>query len=522
MKKLIALLLALLLCLPFFCGCATLPEGTGAETKAETEGLTEEESTRFLELYPTDPPRLSAELLTKLPIANEDLTPAQLRQLALDYFEFQLSFLWKNNLDVTDYPTTYASKMKKSLDQKFLYSGIPYQSQGTGNLYRWMEYYNAETGEMDLKRAFEENGGYGEGAAITTVERDENGNITYKRYRSFMAMFNQCSIGAFWGWGRVVNSAHFGGTAVLNVRSGLIPVGCYSYPNMETLDHFGTETAQNPTAFDTKDVFTYMKQEHGENAMLDCYAKVKPGDCLVSGGHAMMVRSSNIVTKKDGSIDYARSSITIMDQGEGWGIDGFLGENPWRRQGNVEETHPLSYYEKAAYLPFTFREFQDPEDPVDQKHIEFYDTYIKNNTEIAKSLYSKFELSEERLKELCGGGVEKAEVFLNQGDLGESISFSQLESLAIGTNYPISDVFVTVKDKNGKELIENIHRSLTSRARQVTMDLTETKWEMGQDGNYKTILDGIAPLANGENKITITLQLSTGEKIVALEKGLTA
>jgi hypothetical protein len=256
--------------------------------------------------------------------------------------------------------------------------------------------------------------------------------------------------------------------------------------------------------------------------MLACYAKVKPGDCLVSGGHAMMVRSANIEKNKDGSINYARSSITIMDQGEGWGIDGFLGENPWRRQGNVEETHPLSYYEKAGYLPFTCREYLDPEDPEDQKHIDFYNAYIKNNTASLAKRYSEFDFSSTELREMSGEGVEKAIVFTNLPDLGDSISFSQLESLAVAANYPISDLFLTVTDKDGKELKKNIYRALSPQIRQVKMTVTETKWEMGEDGKYKTILDGIAPLADGGGKIKITLQLSTGEKLVALDKTLTA
>ncbi len=530
MKKLIALLLALTLCLPVFCGCAepaenTLTETAGAEDKEtkEAESKTEEEKTpRFLEFDPKNPEKLSAEKLSKLPIASDDLTPAQLRQLAVDYFELQLSFLWKTNFNVTDYPTTYAANTKKTLTQKYLYSGIPYQSQGTGNLYRWLEYYDPETGVMDLARALQENGGYGEGAAITTVKEDESGNTTYKRYRSFMALFNQCSIGSFWGWGRVINSAHLGGTAVLNVYSGLIPVGGYTYPNMEKIDRFGTKTDSNPTGFDTKDVIEYVKNEKGKTAMMDCYLKCKPGDCLVSGGHTMMVSGVKIVRKSDGSVNYTRSYVSIHDQGEAWSKSGKLGDTPWLRQGGVSEARLLNELEDQGYIPFTFREFQDPEDELDQKHIEFYNTYIKDNLEITKSLYSEFNFSEERLRELCGEGVEKSEVFLNLNDLGDSISFSQLQSLVIGTNYPISDLFVTVTDQGGNVLKQNIYRSLTSRDRQITLNVTDTKWEMGQDGNYKTVLDGIRPLANGANKITLTLQISTGEKHVVLEKTLTA
>ena len=224
----------------------------------------------------------------------------------------------------------------------------------------------------------------------------------------------------------------------------------------------------------------------------------------------------------DGSVNYAKSSITILDQGESWSIDSQLGDTPYRRQGNVDEVHPFSYYEKAGYLPFTFREFQDPEDPVDQKHIQFYDTYIKNNIASLASCYSAFDFSSADLREMSGEGVEKAYTFTTEIPDGKEISMAELSSLVVASNYPISDMFVTILDKDGKEVYENVYRALTVRARQVKMNVTESSWEKKEDGTNKTLLDGLEEYAGKGNTVKITLQLSTGEKLTALERGLTA
>jgi len=76
---------------------------------------------------------LTMEVLATLPVATSDMTPAQLRQLCLDYFELQCSVPWVTNMDIEDYSATYASSDRAIL-AKNLYGGIPYQSKGTGNL----------------------------------------------------------------------------------------------------------------------------------------------------------------------------------------------------------------------------------------------------------------------------------------------------------------------------------------------------------------------------------------------------
>ena len=50
---------------------------------------------------------------------------------------------------------------------------------------------------------------------------------------------NQCSFGAYWGWGRVINSANYGGTNEMVLKNGFLRVGDYSYaPYGDSLEKF--------------------------------------------------------------------------------------------------------------------------------------------------------------------------------------------------------------------------------------------------------------------------------------------
>jgi hypothetical protein len=84
--------------------------------------------------------------------------------------------------------------------------------------------------------------------------------------------------------------------------------------------------------------------------------------------------------------------------------------------------------------------------------------------------------------------------------------------MILGSNYTVSDVFVTVKDKDGKVLKENVYRSMSAAQREVRMKDNNSTWTKGTDGNYLTMTEGIKELATGENTLEILVQLSNGEK----------
>jgi len=492
----------------------TLPTLT-LETK--TEVLTEEkrkpEVTPFASAKSFLPENgeLTLKTLETLPVANDQMSYAQLRQLCLDYFELQCSIPWVPNMDVLDYSATYATTDKTILT-KNLYGGIPYQSKGTGNLYRWMEYYDHSTGVLDIKKALEENGGYGDGAQVIDVKKDSAGNITHKKYRSMMVMFNQCSVASFWGWGRVINSANFGWTYDMNVYNGFIPVGGYTYKNYETLDGFGLKSDVNPTGYDNKHVIADWIRSNGAEAMYECYAYLRPADCVVSGGHAMMVRSVNVVRDSAGKIDPDKSYAVVIEQIERWGKKGTVDGKEYYRAGGINHRFTFKNLQSKEYIPFTFAEFLDPNDPQDKWHLDFYHSLTDPLASVKKD-YSAFTFTEEEIKLLTGLGVEKAVSFSTHKE--KSVTPAQFEAMSVASNYAISDAFIRVLDPSGNVLLENISRATSARLREISMKTGKATWEFGQDGERLTVSDGIESFANGQNRVEVLLRVSTGELLCA-------
>lgn len=472
------------------------------------------------------PKQLLVSDVTGIPIATDDMTYAERRQLCLDYFRLQLSFQWISNMDITDYPTTYFEKgSSKQLLTSEIYGGIPYQSKGTGNLYRWLEYYDESTGIMDLQTALAENGGYGKGAVIFDEKYDADGNITYKKYRSFTSLFNQCSVSSFWGWGRVINSVRFGFTNYMTAYNGMIPVGCYSYGyehngtvyDMTSIDVFGENTAGNPTGYDTPDVIRDWRTKNGADAIFECYAQLKPADLLVDTGHVRMVKSVNLFTTKDGEVDYELSSITCLDQIESWGEKGKLGDKDFKNQGGIDKIYSFRTLMEDEYIPFTFLELLDPNDEQDKKHLDYYDSY-KDKLVALRSCFNVLPY----IPEDMGGGVEKAKVYSTLDKTEGSISYLEFRGMTVGSNYAISDVFVTVTGKDGTQLLKNIYRADIASIREVSMDANKCTWETTEGGRLLALYDGVKELATGENTIEISLQLSSGEKLTAFKGTLTA
>lgn len=501
--RMLSLLLCLVLLTTSFVACGK--EGS-AEPTTETatgEAATEEEET---EEYLPD--RLRRADVEGLPLVTEDTPISERRQLAIDLFEMQLTFQWKSNMEIKDYHMTYGNK-RKTISPLYIYGGTPYQSKGTGNLYRWLEYYDEETGVMDLERAFAENGGYGEenGAYI---DEEYRGGYLYKKYRCMMTFFNQCSWGSFWGWGRTVNSAYFNGTAYMTLTNGFIPVG-YTYPNMDKIDCFGMETANNPTKYDTVNVIQDWNAANGEDGMYKCYAQLRPADLLVSSGHTMMVREVQLKKLDDGSIDYANSVVICLEQPEAWRTEQVLHGTYLYYQGEWEIPYTFAKLQEQTYIPYTFAEFLDPENEADKKLLDLYNTYA---TSPMTNRYKLLGFDDEKIRAVSGTGVEKSEIYTNLPEGIKEMAFAQLDEMVLGSNYTVSDVFVTVKDQSGKVLKENVYRSMNASIREMSMKSNNSTWTKDADGNYLTMTEGIKELATGENTLEIRVQLSTGEKPV--------
>ena len=506
MKKILAIILALVMALGLF--------GCGGETAKEPAQRQE-----------NMPNQLLVSDLAALPKATDDMSYADRRQLILDTFELMLSFQWKPSMDVLDWVTTnYKKGTIKNLLTTEIYSGIPYQSKGTGNLYRWLEYYDEYTGIMDLEKAFAENGGYGENAAIYDVEYNEDGSIKYKKYRSFMNLFNQCSVGAFEGWSKVINSATFGFTNSMNVYNGFIPVGCYSYGyehegqtyDMTQIEFFGEKTDNNPTGYDIDDIIRDVNAERGVNGMYDCYAQMKPGDCLVNTGHVIMVKDVEIVTWKDGSINPNESKAIVLEQWEAWGQTQKKNGVTYRVQGGINTGYTFASLMEKNYIPFTFAELLDPADGQDKKHLDFYETYKDQLVSVEKTYSAVPYIAED-----SGMGIEEAVLYTTLDKSEGELTYDEFADLSVAANYGVSDVFVIVSGKDGNQLLKNIHRTTHPSVREVSMHHPKSTWEEGENSDYLDLTDGVKELATGENTIEITVQLSQGEKLTAFKGILT-
>ena len=505
MKKIVSVCLILSLALGL-CAC-------GAKTPEATEPAF---------AVPELPNKLSVSDMNARFAASDSMTKAELRQLVLDFFKMQLSFQWTSNLDITDYDlTNLKSDIPKFIMAGSVMGGVPYQSLGTGNIYRWLEYYDETTGIVDLKRAFEENGGYGEGAAITDEKYDKEGKLTYKKYRALMTFFNQCSSSSSWSWGRVINSARFGGSGDFTAARGFIPVGCFDYGYDYEGVHYGIpeitcfkKVDTLPKTYTTSDVISDMTRNVGYYAIYECYAQAKPGDILVRNGHVMMVDTVETVYTKSGKIDPTMSKILVHEQIEAWAMQSTLDGVIHQTQGRMNASYKFDQLSKEGYLPFTCLELLDPNDPQDKKHIDYYYTYADKLSDY-RSSYSVFEVPEDA----GGAGVEKGRALCTYE--GSAITAADFEKMVVGANYNISDVFVTVTDPSGKVLLKNTYRADNVYVREVAMSDGITTWQLDENGNRLPISTGVADLCDGQNTVTVTMQISNGELLTAYTGKLT-
>ncbi|MBR3836602.1 MAG: hypothetical protein IKJ74_00510 [Clostridia bacterium] len=436
--------------------------------------------------------KLTTAALKAIPIANDEMSSDELRKIVLDYFELQLTFTWTPNATLKNYPTsavgeTHQDYMNKTIEQGELYIGVPYQSTGAGNLYRWLEYYDEETGIFYLTEAIAQNGGYLYGDANTpSVEVGEE-----VKHPGLRAFFNQCSVASYWGWGRVINSAYFIWTADMNVRNEFIPVGFFTYPNALTIDRFGETSDYNPTKYDTNHVIRDWNKTHGSDGIYKCYAQAQPADCLVSKGHAMMVKSVNVVKKPNGTIDPNASTITVFEQIEGWGGRGVIEGVNYHLQGGVNRVYTFANLQSTNYLPFTFAEYH-------KEDADFWNTLDSTYHAAYDATYGEAEVTAylKNLKDLAP--VEK--ISISASKWKPEMTWKEVSASIVTSNYPISDIFLVVQDQVGNEVASGVYRS--RQANVYSLALSRKEFDSARN-----------KFANGLYTVTISAQVSTGELV---------
>lgn len=411
MKRVLFFLLSCLILFSFV-GCHNnLSQVT--ETKTAEETNTEEKKEETKEeteavVYPTLKDTLTPDEIASIPVATSDMTMDQIRQICVDFFRLQLSFPWTPKENVKYQITSLGNPV--SIQQKRLYGGIPYQSIGSGNLYRMYEFYDPETGILDLPRNTE-------------------------------LYYNACSGGAYWGWGRVINSANYTWTPTMTKSNGFIPLGEYDYDD---------STGELPTDICKK---------NGEQVMYRSYAKLQIADCIVKNGHVRMASSkAHVVLKEDGSgeIDGNKSYVHFCDQVAKWTVK-TTPEGVYQIQGGIDVKATFRQLFRDEYIPTTFKEFLglDP--------------------------------------------IEKSEISIDLE--GDRTTLQELNTRTVTANYGISDVFCVIRDEDGKEVVNFAGRTKRHNTTSVlfsTLVYSSVFKDLEKDKVYTLELS--AQLSTGEKK----------------------
>ncbi len=265
---------------------------------------------------------------------------------------------------------------------------------------------------------------------------------------------NQCSIASYWGWARVINSANHTWTNHMQEANGFLRVGPYTYS-----DAIKDFTSENPDNDPSKSTTKAICEANGEQIMYQSYAQMKMADGMVQTGHVVMCSVSPVVVKNpDGTINGKESYLYLTDQGQAWENGTSEKNDKYQFKGRVNSKQTFETLYKSAYLPFTFAEFQGT-DP-----------------------------------------CEKSTCTLNYE--GDSISIDSLKASTVSTNYSFSDIYIKVKDQDGKELYEKVYRAPMASVREVSL-------------NSVIFHTAFNKYATGENTVEIVCQLGTGERKTA-------
>ena len=359
--------------------------------------------------------RLTWENIDSFPIKNADMTTDELRKLCVEFLQFAKTALW-----IPDEDFSYIRNKSGSQDKMFggeVYGGLPYIGLATGNVYRLMDYMDEKRGVVDMSEVSKHPKLFG----------------------------NQCSVGAYWGWARVINSADYDWTHHMVASRGFIPVGPYTY-NEEITNFSEENTAQ-------------ICQKNGEQIMYQSYAQMLPADGLISshpaGGHVVMCSvAPHVEYFSDGTIDGENSYLFITDQHQRWVEQENSAGVSYQHKNYINRKFTFAKLFKGFNVPFTFAEFLGT-DPVEETVCTF-------------------------------------------GHDGSEITVEQLKATPVIANYGISDVYAYVKDSDGKILFYKAERA--TRAGTMETDLSQVVYAATFDkyADGKHTVEVVCQLGTGE------------------------
>ena len=414
MKKLIS---GILLIAMLFTLCACSEESSGSEAKSNQPTAPVDNYN-----YPTINQKLTWEAINAFPIKSENMTEDEMRDLCVNFFRFAKTALWIPN-DNWEFVKTNSGTID-NLYKGNIYGGLPYIPVASGSIYRLMDYINEETGVVDMTEPMQNPKLFG----------------------------NQCSIGAYWGWSRVINSTNYSWTYLMVERNGFLRVGPYTYDDNLLRFEDGVYT--------TTDVIN----ENGPEVMFQSYAAMKRADGLVNyttAGHTMMCSSDPVVVyNADGTIDGAQSYLTIIDQHVDWSTATNEAGDEYQHKNYVDRKFTFNQLMADSYIPFTFAEFQGT-DPIEATECTFSHT-------------------------------------------GDTITVEQLVKGTVTANYGISDCYAVLKDADGNEVIRGVKRSETAGVMEQNFikAVDMTLWSEYTDGSYT--VEVFCQLGTGERPTIYT------------------
>ena len=360
------------------------------------------------------------------------------RKVAVDFFRYSKTALWIANEDFTYWHMKdgHDSGAEPNLKQLsgMVCGGVPYIYVASGSIYRLMDYMDPATNVVDMTDFIKNPHLYG----------------------------NQCSIGSYWGWARVTNSAKYAWTQDIVEQNGFLKVGDYDY------DKFASGWSQGYTT-------TQILQENGAEKMYECYAQLKAGDGIVyytTAGHVVMISAdAHVERDADGKIIPGKSYVLVIDQTptEADGVN--KAGDSYIYEKNVDSKWDFVTLFKGNYVPFTYKEFTG-EDP-----------------------------------------IEKTECTLSHS--GETITVDQMLKLKMTSNYGISDLYVSVYNADGVEVFKAVTRA--TQAGRMELKFTPAANNFFKWGD-ETTLDP----ANYEYTVKVYAQLGTGARPVLWEGKLAA
>lgn len=430
------------------CGTAGGGETTAPTTNApkETTSVSRYES---VDTYTELPNHLSWEQIDAFPVVNENMTIDEARKLCVDFFRYAKTALW-----IPDNDMEFIKNGKGSQDEMgegLVYGGLPYVGLGSGNVYRLMDYMDPDTGVVNIKNAVNEE----------------------DPYDGWKTFGNQCSIGAYWGWGRAINSANYKWTQSIVAKNKFVMLGDLTVKDAEgnsipiqNADRNWSNNASKPENYGTDECIS----DNDKEELFKAYAQLKLGDGLVyytTAGHVVMSScDAHVEYKADGSIDPEASFITIIDQAQTWYEDGVAADGTqFTYKGGVDTKMSFTKLLKGNYVPFTYLEFLG-QDPFESSKTTFSFT-------------------------------------------GDTITTTELFSSEVTSNYGISDVYAVVYDEGGNEVYKHAVRATTANQKKVSLVRTVKE---GSKIPYVETWGNLGFAPGKDYTVKIQVQLSTGER----------